>query len=356
MIKLPHPGFQRSMRNKFVFILLAIVILLSACNFPVGPIGAPAALSMNKNLLFVPTNATATATPFQPIPPTAIYYPTATPVPPTPTPIPYGQFSSEPSSSPAGLIPQPEGQVNIVLLGSDQRYGTGGFRTDTIVLVTINPANNTVNMTSFPRDLYVTIPGYTSSRINTAHAKGGFETLASTFAYNFGVRPDYFVLINFWSFVDVVDSLGGIDVYASQPLSEYTSRGWFTIPAGLNYMDGDTALYYSRSRKSTSDFDRNRRQQELVTGIFSKLMNLYSIAKIPELYKIYADSVTTNIKLSDVIPLIPVAARIKDADQIKHYFIGRGQVSNWRTPTGGAVLLPNHAAVMDVMRKALNSP
>jgi anionic cell wall polymer biosynthesis LytR-Cps2A-Psr (LCP) family protein len=170
------------------------------------------------------------------------------------------------------------------------------------------------------------------------------------------VRPDFYVLINFWSFVDLVDSLGGIDVNASQPLSEYTARGWFTIPAGINHMDGDTALYYSRSRKSTSDFDRNRRQQEVVQAILDKLISLYTIAKIPELYQIYAENVTTNVRLSDIIPLIPVAARFKDTSQIKHYYIGRPQVTSWTTPGGAAVLLPNQQAVIEVMKQALNSP
>jgi len=244
----------------------------------------------------------------------------------------------------------------VLLLGSDQRFGSGGGRTDTILLVTINPADNSVNITSFPRDLYVYIPGGNNNRINTAFGRGGFETLASTFEYNLGVRPDYYALINFWSFTNLIDDLGGIDVNASQPLSEHTARGWFNIPAGITHMSGATALYYSRSRKSTSDFDRNRRQQEVVTAVIDKLISLYTISKIPEVYQAYVNSVTTNIKLKDVISLIPVAARFTKNQKIRRYYIGRKQVSNWVTPGGGQVLLPNQAAVMDVMRKALNSP
>ena len=95
---------------------------------------------------------------------------------------------------------------------------------DTILLVTINPADNSINITSFPRDLYVNIPGGKTNRINTAFGRGGFETLASTFEYNLGVRPDYYALINFWSFTNLIDNLGGIDVNASQPLSEHTAH------------------------------------------------------------------------------------------------------------------------------------
>jgi LCP family protein required for cell wall assembly len=344
------------MQKKLPLIFLALLALISACNFPMSPISAPAAVSMNPNFLYNPANATATATPFQPLAPTATYFPTATPVPPTPDPTQaLGSFNSS-NSLTGGLIPQPKGQINILLLGSDQRLGSYGFRTDTILLLTINPAKNSINITSFPRDLYVNIPGGATNRINTAFARGGFETMADTFEVNLGVSPDFYVLINFWSFVDIVDSLGGIDVNASQPLSEYTARGWYTIPAGINHMDGDTALYYSRSRKSTSDFDRNRRQQEVVQGVIDKLISLYTIAKIPELYKIYAENVETNVKLSDIIPLIPVAARFKDTSKIKHYYIGRAQVSNWITPGGAQVLLPIQNAVIEVMKQALNSP
>ncbi|MFQ5615056.1 MAG: LCP family protein, partial [Anaerolineales bacterium] len=75
-------------------------------------------------------------------------------------------------------------------MGSDQRPGEGGFRTDTILLLTLNPGQGIVNITSFPRDLYVYIPGWTMQRINTAPQHGGFELMAATFGYNLGVHPD----------------------------------------------------------------------------------------------------------------------------------------------------------------------
>jgi len=357
------------MRLKISILFLASFLLLSSCNFPLAPVAAPAVAGMNQNLLFMPANATTTATPFQPIPPTAAYLPTATPIPPTPIPPAQeadrsgvsnfpgpSQYSGSSIPAAVGLLPQPKGQINILLLGSDQRLGSGGFRTDTILLLTINPADNKVSLTSFPRDLYVYVPGWTMQRINTAFAHGDFETIAQTFEYNLGVRPDHYVMINFWSFEEVINSLGGIDVQVSQALSEYTGQGWFTIPAGTNHMNGETALYYSRSRMSTSDFDRNRRQQEVITAIIDRLMSVYTISKVPELFKIYSNNVTTDLKLLDVLPLVPMAARFKNASKIQRYYIGRGQVSNWITSGGAMVLLPNRNAVLDVMRQALNSP
>jgi LCP family protein required for cell wall assembly len=193
-------------------------------------------------------------------------------------------------------------------------------------------------------------------RINTAHFHGGFEATAMTFEYNLGVRPDHYVLINFNAFVDVVNSLGGVDVQAATGLSEYVGGGIKSVPAGMNHMDGKTALWYARSRYSTSDFDRNRRQQEVLQAVFNRLLSLYTISKAPELFNIYTQNVTTDLKFTDFIPLIPFAAKITDLSDIKHYYIGREQVSSWMTPAGAAVLLPNRDAVIDVMRQALNSP
>jgi LCP family protein required for cell wall assembly len=351
------------MRLKIFIVFLTLVWVISACNFPLA---SPGAAGLSQNLLFVPVNATTTPTPFQPIPPTPTYLPTATEIPPTPVPpTSEPEISNFPGPSqytgyaippPVGRISQPKGQINILLLGSDQRLGSGGFRTDTILLLTINPAENKVNLTSFPRDLYVYIPGWTMQRINTAFAHGDFETMAITFEYNLGVRPDHYILINFWSFVEVINSLGGIDVQVSQDLSEYTGRGWFNIPAGVNHMDGDTALYYSRSRMSSNDFDRNRRQQEVLTAIIDKLISVYTISKVPELFKIYSENVTTDLRLLDVLPLVPMAAKFKNSSNIQRFYVGRGQVSNWITPGGAMVLLPNRDSVLDVMHQALNSP
>jgi LCP family protein required for cell wall assembly len=114
--------------------------------------------------------------------------------------------------APVGILSHPEDQINILLLGSDQRPNDGGFRTDTIQLLTINPSAGSVKLTSFPRDLYVNIPGYTVQRINTAFGWGGFDALADTMEYNFGVRPEYYVLINFDAFMDGINSLGGVVV------------------------------------------------------------------------------------------------------------------------------------------------
>jgi LCP family protein required for cell wall assembly len=366
--------------------LVLIAILLVSCSIPYQvnvPLPEAIAAVSNSLLVQAPANATATATPFMPLPPTPTYLPTTFPTPaPTITPTPeivagLPDSSGIPSlilktwedypgptvwpdinlPGPVGLLPQPPGQVNILLLGSDQRRDQGGFRTDTMLLVTINTVDETVNITSFPRDLYVYIPGWTVQRMNTAHARGGFSTLALTMEYNFGVRPDFFVMVNFWSFSEIIDQLGGVDVQVAQGLTDHRDDyGQYSVPAGQVHMDGETALWYVRSRYSSSDIDRNRRQQEVVRAIFKKMLNLDAIARAPQLYEVYRQNVTTNLTFEDIAPLLKTAAKLGDSERIQQYYIGWEHVTSWRNTQGSQVLIPNREAVVAVMRQALNSP
>lgn len=363
------------MRCRNWFFLVMTAALLLGCTVP-GMVAMPQPVVPTETqgpvMYQPPADATATPTPFQPLPPTPTYLPTqlaqVETLEPSPTPTPTNtpepeevgtfpgpsEYSPLPIPPPVKRLPKPEGQVNIVLLGSDQRPGDAGFRTDTMLLLTLNPKGETASLTSFPRDLFVYIPGWTMQRINTAHARGGFETMAMTFEYNFGVRPDHFVMINFFSFMEVIDSLGGIEVNVAAPLSDNRDgMGWFSLPAGVQHMDGDTALWYVRSRYTTSDFDRTRRQQEVLRGVFSKLLSLNGVARAPDLFKIYINNVTTDLEFGDVAPLVPLAAKLSDTSRIQQYYIGSGEVYPYITPTGAQVLLPNREAVLEVMRQAI---
>jgi LCP family protein required for cell wall assembly len=356
----------------FIF-LMGFSLFWAACGTPFSPVSYIQPL-----LAVAPAGSTLTPTPFQPLAPTPTYLPTDIPLPLAATPIantPADVFISNQSPTnwdtypgpsiwpdidippPVGLLPQPEGQVNILLLGSDQRPDTGGFRTDTILLATLNPQLGTVNITSFPRDLYVYIPGWTAQRINTAFGYGGFDSLATTMEYNFGVRPSYYVVINFWSFKEVIDSLGGVDVNVAVALTDHrTGYGTYTMPAGINQMDGETALWYVRSRYTTNDIDRGRRQQEVLVAIFQKLMSLDAVRRAPDLYNIYINNVSTNIRFEDVAPLLPLATQLLDTTRIHRYGIGYEQIVPWVNSSGAQVLLPVQEAVLAVMRQALNSP
>jgi LCP family protein required for cell wall assembly len=306
--------------------------------------------------------ATATPTPFQPLAPTPVFQPGESPAPQaTASP------TIEPTLTPTIVLPpeglpeqteiaQPSNQVNILLLGSDKRPGDGGFRTDTIMLLTLNSELGKVTLTSFPRDLYITLPGRGLDRINTAWTYGGYQLLSKTFKYNFGVKPDRYVLVNFSSFKKIIDSLGGLDVEVAQTVSDYRAGYWTTIPAGMVNMDADTVLWYVRTRKTTNDIARNRRQQEVVRAIFDKMLSLDGLRRAPEFYELYKDNVMTDVNLVDIITWLPLAAKVAETREIKQLYIGYGQLFDYITPGGAMVLVPDMVKVMRTIRKSQNLP
>lgn len=262
----------------------------------------------------------------------------------TPTPVPV---------IPVGELP--ENQLNILMLGVDD-FGANNFRTDVIILASINPKHKSVSLISFPRDLYVTIPGYWSNRINTAWALGGFDLLAQTLEVNFGIRPDNYMMVNYNGFKDVVNSLGGIDVNVTEELQdacEMDPSGWCVFEPGETHMNGGEALWYARSRKTTSDFDRNRRAQDVVMAIFSKAVSLNMLIKVPELYSLYREYVDTDVQLLDVLPLLPMASSLMNSDNFHRYAVTPDMVYNWITAEGAMVLMPDYYAISDMLNEAL---
>jgi polyisoprenyl-teichoic acid--peptidoglycan teichoic acid transferase len=340
--------------------VLIILFILSACN----PKAATAQTRVS--VITAAPDSTATATPFQPVlveSPTAEVMETPTAIIdapiwgdyPAPQVFPY--YLGIPS--PAEIITQPKGQTNILLLGSDQRPNDGGFRTDTMILITLSPAGE-ISLTSFPRDLYVYIPGWMMQRLNTAYGFGGFNTLGMTFEYNFGVKPDYFVLINFNGFRSIMNSLGGVTVNVGITFTDARDGyypGGYTVYPGPVYMDAETALWYVRSRYSSSDIDRLRRAQEVLQAIGLKLFSLDGLNRVPELFDTYKANVVTNLNVETCLRFLPALNLLSDPTGVRRYVIGYDQAYDWVEPSSGAqVLLPVPEAIHEVLLQALNVP
>lgn len=248
----------------------------------------------------------------------------------------------------AASFPFPPNTVNILLLGSDERGPFSGVRTDTILLVSFQPGQGKITMVSFPRDLYVYIPGWTVRRINEAYQRGGFALLADTFDYNFGIRPEYFALVNFDAFKQAVDNLGGIDVQVGKALAE----GDYYVKPGLVHMDGEKALWYVRSRYTTSDFERMVRQQEVMVALFQRLISRNALKQVPQLYAIYDQSITTNIPLHEVLAWTNAAGRIvEDPTILQSQTLNRDYVTPFKTPGGAQVLLPEREAILSLFEE-----
>lgn len=346
-----------------LFIFSLAIFWIAGCNLRTSPTQQGPTPTPQTILATISPNATPTPTPYRPSAlrptPDKPIFPTATPV---------GQIAdtevdgtdsnaSNPqfSGSPAPLIQQPKNQINILILGSDKRPYEGGFRTDVILMVTVNFDKQTINLTSFPRDLYVYLPGLYSDRINSAQFRGGFELMADTFEYNFGVRPDYYAMLNFYGFEDIINTLGGVDVQVAQTLTDHRDGyGNYTISPGTVHMNGDTALWYVRARYTTSDFDRTRRQQEVLQAVMNRLISFDLVTKFPELFDHFQSTVETNIPWEEIAPLLPLADDFYNGD-IGRYAVGRGEVTPWVTSSGAQVLLPNTAAIQSILKASLNA-
>lgn len=303
-------------------------------------------------------NATPTPTPFQPMGPTVTPEATLTPI---PEDTPEADLGMNIPGLPTPIRHNrtiPKGTVSMLVMGSDFRPGEG-FRTDVMMLVSINTQKGTVSVVSFPRDLYVTIPGWTTQRLNTAFPHGGFKMMQDTFEYNFGVRPSYYILTNFQGFRSIVDSLGGIDVQTGAYLSDSCDLpqavgGYCTVRAGTVHMNGGMALWYVRSRHTSNDFDRTRRQREVLYALFAKLMSMDAVNNLPDLYAAYQSSVETNLGINDIAPLVKIAPGVlSDSSKIHQFVIGPDVVTNFITDTGAMVLLPNYAAIAQIISQAL---
>lgn len=354
-----------SLRKHFQLIVLIIFASgLVGCNgawLPLGSEGSSTGVWAAESA----AEPTATPTPFTPqemviteVPPGAMTdIPTAvvTEVVEFNSLEPWGNFASPSEPSPVEIPPpMPEiafsaKTVNIVLLGSDQRPGSYGYRTDSIMVVSIDPENGRVIMLSLPRDLYVYIPGWRMERINAADAHGGFETLQQTLLYNLGIPVEYYVCINFGGFIAGIDTLGGIDVDVNGYLNDEYGGVYYEYFTGTYHMDGHQTLGYVRMRKTSSDFDRLRRQQEVVKAIVERVFSLDGITRLPELYEQFSYLFQTNMKITDLLGLVPIASDVAaDKIDIESLAIDQSMVTSWRVPySGAAVLQPQWDVILE---------
>lgn len=249
-------------------------------------------------------------------------------------------------------------RVNVLLLGVDERPQENGMsRTDTMMLLTLEPQTLQAGVLSIPRDLWVPIPGYNQGRINTAHRlgemynyPGGGPALArETVEYNLGVPIQYYVRLNFQGFVDLVNLIGGIDIYVAEPINDllYPDHNYgyepLYIAAGQQHFDGEMALKYARTRHNSNDFDRARRQQQVLLAILERVTRLDMLPqlapRIGELYNIMEQSIATNLTLDEVLALAGLAVKV-DRAQIRFAVIDQSYTEDYITPDGAQVLIP----------------
>lgn len=212
---------------------------------------------------------------------------------------------------------------NILLIGVDRRSEDEASRSDTMLLLSINTRTKKILLTSFMRDSYVHIPGKKDAKLNAACTWGGAQLVMDTIEYNFNIKIDNYMLIDFSIFENVIDGLGGIEVEITEKEAKYMRDTVHLsgIEAGKSVeLDGEEALWYCRIRKLDSDFMRTERQRKVMTAIIDKCAKTNPF-KLYEILSSVIDDVET-----DMSPLTLTGIAINGLFRYLHYDVDQGSV------------------------------
>jgi LCP family protein required for cell wall assembly len=274
-----------------------------------------------------------------------------------------------PDGSSIALTPwDGQSRFTMVLVGLDRRPGETGlaYRTDTMMLISIDPATNAIGVLSIPRDLYVQVPGYANlQRVNTPMVFGesqrlgyGPVLLMQTVQLNLGIRVNDYMAVDFQAFIDVIDAIGGIEVTTDYTINDrlYPDMNYgydpFYLPAGTHQLSGYDALRFARTRHGDSDIRRAERQQQVIYAMRDKVLRLDMIPSLllqaPALWASWEENVYTGLSLEQIIQL---GLYVKDVplENIQMGVIDYRYLQSYSTPDGQSVLIPNRARLGNLM-------
>lgn len=221
-----------------------------------------------------------------------------------------------------------KGITNILLLGSDAREGEEKSRTDTMMIFTIDTVHNSLKLTSLARDTYVNVPGHGNTKLTHAYYLGGVELLTKTIEENFGIDIHNYTLVNFESFMYIIDAIGGVTVnIKDSELAELNkfipeTYYWYKDKSqpmqlidspGEQLLNGYQALSFARIRKNDSAFERDRRQRDVIQAMFSGVKAM-SKWQYPKLLNAVLPYIKTNMKTTQIVSLGMSVIRMGNLD------------------------------------------
>lgn len=248
-------------------------------------------------------------------------------------------------------------RVNILLMGLDYRDWEAdeeASRTDTMILVTLDPVAKTAGILSIPRDLWVNVPGFGQNKINTAYflgeanrlPGGGPELAVKTVEEFLGIDVHYWAQVDFTAFVQFIDYIGGIKMTFTDPIRvEMIGGDKELIRPGRRTLNGALALAYARNRsEGDGDFDRARRQQQVIMAIREQLLRAdvqrLLLTNPHGVWDIFSQGIHTNVPFDDALNLGMLALQI-NPQQITQYVIAPpNYVVHATSPDGLAILKP----------------
>lgn len=258
------------------------------------------------------------------------------------------------------IMPKEEGnRWDILILGirgedDENAEEAGALLSDTMMILSYDKTTKKTSLVSIPRDLYVRIYGVKKDKINSAYEigvlrKNGLGFTKKLISRITGVYMDNVIVLDFSSFKKIIDDLGGVDIELDKPFIETQQWGYeFNLPAGANHLNGDSALYYARSRYSSNDFDRAQRQQKIILAIKNKVMELKILSdpiRSLSILNSIRKNIETDLNIFDTNGLYELSNQFDSESNIKHYVITTENLvyeSHIQTEYGNLyVLLPN---------------
>lgn len=259
-------------------------------------------------------------------------------------------------------------RFTILMMGLDRRPGETGlaYRTDTMMLVSIDPATDRIGILSIPRDLYVEVPGYQQlQRVNSPMVLGelaqpgyGPRLTMQTVQYNLGIRVHEYLAVDFNAVITVVDALGGIDVDVPYDIVDYQMPDLYfgydplILRAGQHHLNGYEALRYARTRHGDSDFARAERQQQVLYAVRDRVLNLNMLPQLiisaPGMLAHLSENVYTGLTVDQMIQL---ALYVKDVppENIHTGVVDGRYIMPYTTSQGWSVLVPNRSMLGELM-------
>lgn len=297
----------------------------------------------------------------------------------TVAPLPAATGAVSPTAAISGSVPVTDdlrvhsldATLNILLLGSDQRPGDGTWRTDTIMVAAVDWKNERIGLVSIPRDLWVNIAGYGDSRINMAdfvgekeikYPGGGPALLGRVISETLGIRTDRFARMNLLAFEQAIDTIGGVSVTLDCPLREATPDPnnpdqllEVYFEPGTYHFDGHEARMYASYRYYTGDWDRSRRQQQVLLAIRQQALSFDIIPKIPALWATFSKAIQTDLSLREIFDLTTFGLRL-DMKNVHGKVIDYRLVTPYKTPGGAQVLVPKRAEIVAAINGIFDTP
>jgi LCP family protein required for cell wall assembly len=263
----------------------------------------------------------------------------------------------------------PGRRFNVLLLGSDNdlKFAANAVLTQVMILVSIDPTTHDVAMISIPRDFWVPIRGYGYQKIDVAYEVGGVALARSTVESLFGVKIDYYAWVGLSGLVQVIDTLGGVDVTVQHPildeaypddLNTADPYAYFRlyIPAGPQHLDGTTALQYVRSRHGDflSDFGRSQRQQQVLVAIKTRVQTMSAIAHVPRLVAALEGSVKTDLSVPAIVQLAALSRNVPPSNIRQQVLAAPEFASLGYSPDGTQeVVFPDWSAIRPAVARLL---